>query len=292
MLGFIKFVDSAFEKKDKPPRKPVPGLHSEAEEYQKHNVFRFENLAIESRYQAKYRRKNSKKYKYKMEKAEILNIYRIKPSKIARILTYIDLKLYKHIDSMELVNYKGLNNAREVCETFFRFKSKNLGLRSMVSEEISLSKNFYFFYRVCKELLKLNNYNSLDLVVSGIRACVLKKKHLFKIIDLVYACSLYENYRIMLRQKMQENQFVIPRFDMILKDIQESNLVEESEIISIKFCKVVEVFAYVQSLELGLKIKNMYEHFIVNKVNKSNRSYINQNKKGSNRAKPLYFLVL
>lgn len=231
-------------------------------------------VSLKSKYQAACDKESTRRIRYRMEKAEKMDMYRIKPSKIAKTLTYIDMNLYRDVSSMELVMYNGVDNAYKKCETLSRFRFKNEALTSFVHGELADKRRFKYLYRVAAELLRLQNYDSFKSVTSGILTLALTEKQLLKVTALMKGCGKEHEARGIFQEKLLLKEFFVPSFDTILKDIQESNCNSENEMASMRFCKAIELLVYVQNLEKSIKVKSKYEHFIIYKMNKSKKKKI------------------
>lgn len=229
----------------------------------------FTKLALKSRYQHAAETKDSLRLKYKMEKAERLDLYRLKPSKLAEALTYIDLMLYKDIRPIELVNYDGSECSDESCKTLCRFKLKNQALTSFTQQELGVLSNFKYFYKLARHLLSLRNYNSFDAILSGIRTQELEHNQLEKITELMKDSRIHLDLHKVLQEKIHFNEFLVPPLNLVLKDIQSSNCNKENEMASMKFCKTIEFLVYTQNLEPFFRVKRKYEHLIIYKINQT-----------------------
>ncbi|KAL0265913.1 UNVERIFIED_CONTAM: hypothetical protein PYX00_011630 [Menopon gallinae] len=236
----------------------------ETRDHSKEKVF-----VLKSRYQALLARAATQKIMHKMEVSEKMDLYHIRPRKLADALTSLDLGLYRGICSMELVKYRGPKESGEECSTLLRLKSKNESLTAFVSGELNTLGNFRYFYKLAAELQNRRNYNSFDAVVSGIRASPMSGRQHSKLAGLVKTGGGDSNIYDLMQTHMRSKMFFVPPSSHVLRDIQESNLHAESELASMKFCKTVELLVYVQNLEADFKVRNKYEHFAVFCLNQS-----------------------
>jgi hypothetical protein len=255
---FLNFIDQVFGTEDIPVIMDDVKLMERDSEYSS-----LDTPALKSTYEIMKNAKNASKLTYKMEVAEKSDLYRIRPSEMARVLAHIDLRLYRNVHPLELVVYDGSKDSTRKCKTLSNLMSKNNALTSFVCDEMSMRGNFKYFYRLAAELLRTKNYNSFECVVSGIRAYALTKKQLLKLTHLVGSNEKHEEMRKNIHEALSRQQHFVPPLHMVLKDIQESNVNANNEMASMRFCKVVELFVYVQNLDPRFKIRNKHEHLLM-----------------------------
>lgn len=262
---FLNFMEYVFGTEDVPA-----GAGDDVKVVQKGcECLEFDASALKSPYEAIRNGKNMRKIAYKMEVAERADMYRIRPSEVSRILTHIDLRLYRNVHPLELVMYDGSADSDRKCKTLSSIMAKNSALTSLVCGEMGAHSNFRYFYRLAAELLRTKNYNSFECVVSGIRAVALTKRQLVKLTALVGNSGRHEETRRNIHEGLSRHQLFVPALQTILKDIQESNLNTDNEMASMRFCKVVELFVYVQNLDPRFKVRSKHEHLIIHKMSQS-----------------------
>jgi len=206
-----------------------------------------------SSYQKRYRTKKSMKLKIKMEQAEQLVFYNIKPLTLANALTRFNLTFLKNIHATELYDY-----GKKECPGINAWLNFNTIVQKMVIKNMKPS----YFIAVAEELEKLNNYNTLNTIITALKSAKLNEK-MFKKISKLVEC---DNYFIM-RQKIDklENDFVIVPANLFLKDIEECNKNLESEIASKRFVKQLDFFVNMQDVKFQdrSKLKKKVEHFLL-----------------------------
>ncbi|KAK1347362.1 RasGEF domain-containing protein [Hamiltosporidium tvaerminnensis] len=236
---------------------------------------------------------NESKWKLKMEKICQRTIMDFKSNSLAKILTIIDFEMVKSIQPSELLFYDGSKESESKCPTLSQLKSKNNCLKNYISYEISKNRNsIYKFLKISKKLLLLENYNSLNSILNGIRTHKLNSKELDSVSKVFDKCKTYFQIRQLLDICFQKKSFFIPPLEIILKDIEDSNRNKNSLIASKRFCKLIEFLILVQNQKFVKKINKKTEHFILNKMFVSRFYSAKRKKICSKKYEGSYFLFI
>lgn len=253
-----KYIEEEF-KQEKPPKLNLasPVLWDELE---------FPN----SEYQRLYRtNKHKTRTKIKMLLAESFTFKNVKPNKLAKELTLLDIYYLKVIHPSEFIFYDGSETTANKCANLMLFKRKNTILTNVVGKEIENDRSLIkYFLKVANKLDKLGNFNSLSCVLDGLRRNKLEDKDFDKIADLIDRNKNYLETRNLLDDKLERKEFYIIPVELILKDVEDSNRNKGSAIASKRFCDLIEFFVHMQTIEWDIKGKKKYEHFLFLKLYK------------------------
>ncbi|EPR78849.1 hypothetical protein SLOPH_1742 [Spraguea lophii 42_110] len=249
-----------------------------------------ENEFILSEYQIKFKEKKDKKIIKKMKEAIEGDIFSIKKS--ARILTVMDIKIFKKVEPMELIEYNGYvkddiknDTKNDTKNNLLLIKLKNKKLSQLTSSFIKKDKNqFNFFYMLIKQLKKYKNYNSINSILLGIKSNKLNNTQLRKInkitkeLQNINYIEYYKERNKNDRNNRNDNKnskndnvnknhndnkndnslttnnyIFIPPIEIILNDIIASNRNENNKIASKRFYFLVEFFIQLQHQEFKYK---------------------------------------
>ncbi|EOB14686.1 hypothetical protein NBO_18g0013 [Nosema bombycis CQ1] len=212
-------------------------------------------------------------YKYKACKSEESNLFDIKPRKLARLLTDLDILLIMKINPSELVDYDGVFRENEHLNLNY-MKNKNRGLINFLSSLMKNSKTHRYLLKVMKHLKNLKNLNSLECFSKAFRNQRLKTEELSHLSAIEEDINTY----FVLRQTVdcyheKGFEFIYP-FDLFLKDVEDSNLNINQEDASMRFCRLMEMLVGLQNNvytwgpdnekeNIKKRFKHKYEHFLL-----------------------------
>lgn len=206
--------------------------------------------------------KKKNMYKNKIELSREIDLYQIKPKKLAKILTGIDFSIIMKIRPHELVEYDGTNCE---CVNLNHIKHKNIGLTNFVANELMLKENYIYFFRLLKHLKAMKNYNSFFCVIRAFQNQKLATKDLKNVSKFMKKTETYFDMRNVLDQLIAKNEMFIYPIDVYMKDVEDSNR-SKSEASCMRFCSLVEMLIKLQNGEEKIEIKHRYEHFILDRL--------------------------
>lgn len=149
------------------------------------------------------------------------DIVKLPAKKIAKSLTLMEYSLFEDLKINEIVN----KNNKHMDDRYNRISA---WMPSIVLTSSDKLGQFKLFLNVCKELEKLNNYNSLSQIYLGLERPCLSRLNLIEQLDSRYknyynhlarlfnATSNYKNYRKVINSI---NDVAIPMLPILLKDI-------------------------------------------------------------------------
>jgi len=149
------------------------------------------------------------------------DIIKLPAKKIAKSLTLIEYSLFEDLKINEIV---GKNN-KQMDD---RYNKISAWIPSIVLTSTDKLGQFKLFLSVCKELEKMNNFNSLSQIYLGLERPCLSRLSLVDQLDTKYknyynhltrlfdACNNYKNYRKAINNA---RDVAIPMLPVLLKDI-------------------------------------------------------------------------
>lgn len=170
----------------------------------------------------------------KPEHEEISFNYDIKvfsTHKLVRILNYIDLKLYKYIIPIDLINYSSSNG-------FISLQRKNKNLFNLVKNNKKYKK---YFLKLAHKLLKNNNFNSFISVYNALKTFLTSKE-----LEVFFEYDDVNYLRVEIYKHKEE--YFIPPVKFFLNEL--SSYKEKSK----NFYKVIDLYVKLQDMKLK-KIK-------------------------------------
>ncbi|KAL6121415.1 hypothetical protein NUSPORA_01674 [Nucleospora cyclopteri] len=151
----------------------------------------------------------------------------------------LDIELINNINASDLISYNGFNPTQNVKY----IQNKNAGLLKYFNT---------LKYKDIKKMLKhselLKNYNLMNLLVQSFQTHSLSSRRIEKL----------KFYKEMLKKQ----DFGIIPMEWMLKDCADSNMNVESEVASIRFCKIIEKLNEMQSITLDYNVKEKDKHYV------------------------------
>lgn len=191
----------------------------------------------------KYLKNSNEIYLDKVEKW-ILEPLNFKNKEWVEILTSIDMDLISNITADDLISYDGHFTTNPILH----LQNKNKTLISLFSTEFETKRLF----KLMKHALIYKNYNLIHLLVKASQNKKINEKKAKKI-------DFYKNI-------LDNQEGGIFPLNWLLKDCEDSNLNIESEVASIRFCKVIERLKEMKKLEFNFKVKEKNKQKIYSKL--------------------------
>lgn len=242
------------------------GMEEKNEDREEGDICLIWNKAImpHSKYQRSLVKSGKKKrHLDRVEKLRDMDLYGISPRRLSKILTGIDLSILRRITPSELVEYDGSGDDR--CVNIRHMKSKNTGLTNLVSQELCTRGRYKYFFRLLRHLERLRNYNSFYCVIKAFQMQKLDLKRLNALSSYMEKNSSYFDMRQILDELTMQEAFFICPLDIYIKDVEDSNRSRDSEIASMRFCRLVEILIKLQEQEMEVRISDDEEHFLLSK---------------------------
>ena len=203
-----------------------------------------------------------------MEEIDKIDEKTISPRKLAAILTSLDLLLIKEVTAADLIKYDG----NTIPQSVSHIQNKNTGLFHW----ISITYDYKYIIKMLKRASVDKNYNLMNILIKAIQTKKLSNK---KIEKLVFYKELLNN---------QDNG-IVP-FEWMLKDCEDSNVNVESDIASMRFCKIVEKLKEMKKMGPNGKVKETYKQFVYEKIWKNLEKTVLLNFKEENKYDGMYLL--
>ncbi|EJW03285.1 hypothetical protein EDEG_02351 [Edhazardia aedis USNM 41457] len=222
-----------------------------------------------SYYQEKYiSNKRKQKYLIKMQMAEKEMSFRnVKPTSLSKELTHLDYKIIRLVHPTELLDYDGTDSALEKCKWLTFWMKKNQTLENLVFEETSRNrKTIKYFIEVALELDKLQNYNSMQCIIDGLRKNNLDTDDFNALSGLVAKTKDYFAIRKLITEKMKNNELFVCPLNVIQKSLLELNANVASQTAANNFCDVIQFFIGLQQGFYKMEKSNKIEHFLYHKL--------------------------
>lgn len=172
------------------------------------------------------------------------NEFNFKSKKLVEILTQIDLDMVKALTAEDLVTYDGHTASKAVQH----IQNEGKALVGFLSSTFDARELF----KLLKYAVVYKNYNLIHILVKTLQSKELSSKKMEKI---RYYKNILDN----------EEGGIFP-LSWILKDCEDSNLNVESEVASIRFCKLVERLKEMKKIELDFKVSEKQKQIIYSKL--------------------------
>ncbi|KAM0679882.1 hypothetical protein GINT2_002054 [Glugoides intestinalis] len=170
--------------------------------------------------------------------------FNFKSKKMVQILTQIDLDMVKALTAEDLVTYDGHTASKAVMhiqnegKALVGFLSSNFDARAL--------------FKLLKYAVMYKNYNLIHILVKTLQSKELSTKKMEKI---QYYKNILDN----------EEGGIFP-LSWILKDCEDSNLNVESEVASIRFCRLVERLKEMKKIEFDFNVSEKQKQIIYSKL--------------------------
>lgn len=205
----------------------------------------------------------------KIEQIALKKINTIKPKKLAAKLYALDLYLIKNITAEDLVKYDGKITPISIAH----LQNKNHGLLAWITSEFS----FNYIKKMMRESHKLKNFNFLNILVKSAQGRNLTGKDTEKVLYYKEVLDLQEGG-------------VFP-FEWLLKDCADSNVNVNSEIASMRFCRILDKFKDMKLLETPMKLSENTKQFILGNIWKYLENDTEMANTEQNTAMKLYLVI-
>jgi len=186
---------------------------------------------------------NPRLFMYKASKAESMNILKISPRSLSKLLNNLDILLLQNVKPADLLTSQ-----------LMYLRNKNRGLINFISHLLKEDKYHIYFLKTLKYLLRIKNFNSAECIEKAFLRHKLDQSILNKL----------KKYSSIFKVNISYEKVIIPQFDTILKDLEDSNNNKNHTEASLKFCKVVELLVAIQNTKI--KINKKKEHFLLYKI--------------------------
>jgi hypothetical protein len=217
----------------------------------------------------KYIKNKSPKNLSKIENLYNRDINTIEPKKIARILTTIDIMLLQCVSAEDLIEY----DAKNIPTPIRHLQNKNMGLLQWFSAHFEHN----YLMKILKYSVLYKNYNLMNIVLLSLQTKKLTNKQIEK---LIFYKKLLEN----------QESGIFP-FEWMLKDCEDSNLNVESEIASMRFCKIVDKLNEMRKIPVIRKLKESHKQYILGNIWKNLNSRLILSQKKHKTYQGLYLVI-
>ena len=175
---------------------------------------------------------------------EISKIKNIKPKKLVEMITIIDLLLIKNVTPKDLIEYDG----NKTIIPIEHIQNKNKGLLNWLNKDFDNSSIF----KMLKYSLLKKNYNLINILLKSLQSRKLSNKEIEK---MIYYKKILD----------QQESGIFP-FDWILKDSEDSNVNVNSEIASMRFCKIIDKLNEMKKIEIEKTLREKHKQFIYGNI--------------------------
>lgn len=167
-----------------------------------------------------------------------------KPKKFARIFTQIDLDLIRNVTAEDLVTFDGSSESKSIQH----IQNESKALITILSKEFNVKQLF----GILKYAELYKNYNLIHIAIKALQSKKLNEKSIQRML-------YYKNI-------LDSQEGGIFPFAWILKDCEDSNLNVESEVASMRFCKIIERLKEMKNLTYEFQVREKYKQIIYSKM--------------------------
>lgn len=190
----------------------------------------------------KYMRKMSEKNLDKIERWKTDKL--LNDKRLVQTLTLIDLDLLRALTAEDLISYDG----NDPSVSIQHIQNRDKLLIAVLSGDFETRRLFRFL----KYALLYKNYNLIFLLLKALQTRKLSEK---KVKKLLYYKNILDN----------QEDGIFP-LAWMLKDCEDSNLNVESEVASLRFCKIIEKLKEMKNIEYDFEIKEKYKQMLYSKM--------------------------
>ncbi|ELA42669.1 uncharacterized protein VICG_00421 [Vittaforma corneae ATCC 50505] len=169
---------------------------------------------------------------------------KLKNKKFVQALTRIDLDLIRALSADDLISFDGHSASKPILH----IQNKNKALIAMFSLEFETKRLF----KLLKYALIYKNYNLIHLLVRSLQTKKLSQRRLERIL---YYKKVLEN----------EEGGIFP-LAWMLKDCEDSNLNIDSEMASLRFCKIIEKLKEMKNIETDFEVSEKNKQTLYSKL--------------------------
>jgi len=177
----------------------------------------------------------------------------MKSKRLVQILTQIDLDLIRAISADDLINYDGNESSRAISHI------QNITKALMVI--FSTDFNAKTLFKMLKHALLYKNYNLIYILIKSLQGKKISQRKLSKI-------AFYND----LMEKERDGIFPLA---WMLKDCEDSNLNVESEVASLRFCKIIEKLKEMKAIEHDFRVEDKHRQMVYSKAWDTTRRTLN-----------------
>lgn len=190
-----------------------------------------------------YLKNQTRANKCKIEEISNLNY---KPSKIISIAHAITLELLKKLSARDLIEYDGKKKSLNITYLI----NFNKGLINYLGKDAK----FKILKKMAKNSELCKDYNLVNIIQIVMRQFRLSKKKL----------ELVKFYKDLIENGVPEG-YVLP-FEWMIKDCADSNVNVDSEIASMRFCKIIDKVNEMKAIEYEFILKEKHRQFLFGKI--------------------------
>lgn len=193
----------------------------------------------------------------------------MKSKKLVQVLTQIDLDLIQAIKAEDLINYNGHPETKSIQHVY----NVGKGLTMMFCLNFEAKKLF----KMLKLALLQRNYNLIHILVKSLQNKRLSFKKFAKV-------AYY-------KQILEKEEGGIFPLAWMLKDCEDSNLNVESEVASLRFCKIIEKLKDMKTIASISKVTEKQKQMIYSKLWETLREHRLENEASKIPHEYLYLIV-
>lgn len=210
-----------------------------------------DNTICNSELQLLYEKEGTTKLKNKLVEAEMMKFKHVEPSILCKEIYHIYKTYIVKIHPSELIDYPD-----KACPGIEKIRSLNNRFINMYTQMATNNKKHVkYLIKLAEESKELKDYNNICTITTALRKVNLGNNDLTKINELVKHIDYFE-----LRKR---NEICLLPFELLLKDVEDSNANKGSELASKRFCDIIEFLVKVQVDNEDYKCKMRIQHFLL-----------------------------
>lgn len=169
---------------------------------------------------------------------------KLKNKLLVQTLTEIDLDLIQALTADDLINYDGHGGT----EPILHIQNMNKALVMIFAKDCESRKLF----SLLKHATVLKNWNLVSILINSLQNKKLSQKK-------------FEKLTFYIRMLEHEDGGIFP-LSWMLKDCEDSNLNVESEVASLRFCKLIEKLKEMKGIELEARVEEKCKQIVYSKA--------------------------
>lgn len=267
-MALIKYLEDKFELKIlcKPEEKQKDDKSAQKDkEIAEPNVY----WPIEVLPETKYTKNKDLKSLSEAEKISKKDYSTIKPKRLINILNSIDIELISKITAKDLIEYDGY----KIPQCISHAQNHNRGLLNWMIKDFETK----YIFKMLAYSNVLKNYNLINICMKALQGRGLSNKRISRLLDY--------------KKILDAQEGGIFPFDWIFKDCADSNLNVESEIASVRFCKIVDKLKEMKLIKIEYVLRERERYFIYYKCWENLNSKFTMTESKSEYNKNFYLIL-
>lgn len=187
--------------------------------------------------------KSSKNLDY-LETLSKKDLLSLKGRRLTALLSSIELLLFRNINAEDLIGFNG----RLISQPLSHIQNYNKALVVWFIHDFETKK----LLKILKYSAELKNYNLINITIKALQNKKLDRRQVNRI----------SRYKALLNT---QEKGIFP-FEWLLKDCEDSNLNVDSEIASLRFCKIIEKLKDIKEVNFDFPLREKYKFIVFNKL--------------------------